>query len=45
MFDQAVVHSMILILDNDIKNDITIIKQVSKDDLEQFEVGQKEFSQ
>ena len=44
MFDQAVVHSMILILDNDIKNDITIIKQVSKDDLEQFEVGQKEFS-
>jgi hypothetical protein len=44
VFDQAVVHSMIIILDNDLKNDMTIIKQVSKDEIEQFKVNQKEFS-
>jgi hypothetical protein len=43
VFEQAVVHSMILILDNDWANKKTIVKQVENDKTEIFEIDSAQF--
>jgi hypothetical protein len=43
VFKQAVVHSMVLILDSELNKPMTTIKQVAKDSVESFEVNQNEF--